>query len=109
MKIIRCTYRLRREVGLLQHHGLGLTEALSAALGTLNSHLHSSLRCGTALWRQDQRRLLPRTLEVRDSVDEQMQTSQCGLEEVGMVCNQLQGEIISAVSGELLTQLVIVD
>lgn len=44
------TYRLLRKVGLLQHHGLGLTEALSWALGGFNAHLHGSLR-HCAAWR----------------------------------------------------------
>lgn len=62
------SYRFLGEDGLLQHHGPGLTEAVSGALGSLDAQLHRSLRRRAALWRQNQRRLLRGTLDVRDSV-----------------------------------------
>lgn len=51
-----------REVGLLQDHGLGLTEAVCRALGAFHAHVHGFLR-----WRQNQSRRLHCILEVRDS------------------------------------------
>jgi len=66
---MRSAHGLFREVGLLQHHGPGLAEALRGAPGGLDAHLHGVLR-GQADAR-DRRRLLRRTLEV--SVEKQSQ------------------------------------
>lgn len=56
------SYRFLGEVGLLQHHGPGLTEAVSGALGTLDAQLHRPLRHRTL--RKHNHRRLRWTLEV---------------------------------------------
>lgn len=51
-------YWFLKEDGFLQHHGLGLTEAVSGALRGLDAKLHCSLCRSAALWWQEERRWL---------------------------------------------------
>lgn len=62
------TYRFLGKVRFLQHHRLGLTEAIFRAFRALDSHLHSPLSCCAALWRLNHWWLLGSTLDIRDSV-----------------------------------------
>lgn len=62
-------YWFLKEDGFLQHHGLGLTEAVSGALRGLDAKLHCSLRRSATLWRQEgRRRLLGGALHTAGSV-----------------------------------------